>query len=141
MVDQDSAVEDVRALLGAQTRISIESLSRVEASQESRGGRIELSISEDQASYPAGAAAEERAQSPSGRRGGATTGSLLPAVDEVEVARGSTFALSPMEISSIELLFPSLEAVLISLHGKDGLRVPPCQTVVCKPSVQVLICP
>ena len=90
MAGQDSAVEESRVLIKAQTRNLVERLSRTEEAQGNRGGRIGKSACEDQASYPG-----EQARSASGRRGGVTIDSLLQAVGEVGIAGGSTFALSP----------------------------------------------
>ena len=99
----------MRALIEALKRALEERLSRVEAAQESRGARIRRSTSEDQASYlDDDAASGERVGSASGRRGGVNPDSLPQAVGEVGIVGGSTFALSPREISSIKTAVPKL---------------------------------
>ena len=54
------------------------------------------------------AASGERVGSASGRRGGVNPDSLPQAVGEVGIVGGSTFALSPREISSIKTAVPKL---------------------------------
>lgn len=101
MADLESAVEELRALPQAQTRVLVERLSSIEAVQKSAGGRIEGSLGEYKSSYLDGAVAGELVGPTFGRRGGFTTNSLLRAAGEVGIAGGSIFALDPRERSSV----------------------------------------